>query len=182
MGITNTGATAVSSLLSNGGLGTGLDVAQLVAQTIQADSGPLILLQDQQTQLNAQSSALTSLSNDLSSLQTAVNNLTNLTGGLNSQQATSSDNAILTATADSTAQQAVHNIVVTSLATTSTYYTNPATLPATGTTPLATGGSFTIQAGTNSATITIDSTNNTLNGFASAINNSAVGALRHAPP
>jgi flagellar hook-associated protein 2 len=165
---------AVSTLLSNGGLGTGLNVAQLVSQQIQVDSAPLTLLQNQQTQLNSQTAALTNIGNDLASLQTAVNNLTSLDGGFSSLQANSSDSSVLTATADPTAQQAVHNIVVKSLATTSSYYTNPATLPANGTTALATGGSFTIQAGTNSATITIDSTNNTLTGLASAINNSAV--------
>lgn len=176
MGITNTATSALSSLLSNGGLGQGLNVQQLVSQQIQADSGPLTLLESQQTQLGSQTSALNTISADLLTLQGTVQSLSSLTGGLSSAQANSSDSSILTATADPTAQQAVHNIVVSSLATTASYYTNPATLPVSGTTPLATGGSFTIQAGSNSATITIDGSNNTLQGLVAAINNSAVGA------
>jgi flagellar hook-associated protein 2 len=175
MGITNTGTSALSNLLSNGGLGQGLNVQQLVSQQLQADSGPLTLLESEQTQLNSQTSALNTISADLVTLQGTVQSLTSLTGGLSSEQANSSDTSIMAAAADTTAQQAVHNIVVSSLATTASYYTNPATLPASGTTTLATGGSFTIKAGSNSATITINGTNNTLQGLASAINTSAVG-------
>ncbi len=175
MGTTNTATSALSSLVNNGSLGTGLNVALLVSQTIQSESGPLNILQNHQSQLNAQTSALNNLNSDLSSLQTAVQNLTNVIGALNAQQVNSSDSTVLTATADTTAQQAVHNITVTSLATTASYYTNPAVLPATGSTPLATGGTFTVQAGSNSASVTIDNTNNTLTGLASAINGSTVG-------
>jgi flagellar hook-associated protein 2 len=176
MGVTNTATSALSNLLSNGGLGTGLNVQQLVSQQIQADSGPLVLLQNQQTQLSAQTSALNNLTADLSSLQSALNNLTDITGGLNAQQVSSGDSGILTGTANTTAQKAVHSVIVKSLATTASYYTNPATLPATGSTPIATGGSFTIHAGSNSASITVNNTNNTLTGLAAAINNSTVGS------
>jgi flagellar hook-associated protein 2 len=184
MSATNSGTTAVGSILSNGGLGTaaagglgtGLNVQQVVAAQIQADSAPLILLQNRQTALNAQSSALNSMEVDVSNLQAAVFNLTDFTGGLNAQQANSSDPSVLTATAGTSAQAATHNIVVKSLATTASYYSNPAALQATASTPLATGGSFTINAGANSATIAINSTNNTLTGVASAINNSTAGA------
>jgi flagellar hook-associated protein 2 len=175
MGITNTGTSALSNLLSNGGLGQGLNVQQLVSQQIQADSGPLTARQGEQTQLSAQTAALNTISADLLTLQGSVQNLTSITGGLSSAQANSSDTSVVTATADTSAQQAVHNIVVTSLATTASYYTNRATLPASGTTPLATGGSFTVNAGSNSATITITSSNNTLEGLAAAINSSTVG-------
>ena len=175
MGITNTASTALSSLASNGNLGTGLNVTQLVATTIQSESGPLNILQNQQNQLSAQTSALNNLNTDLTTLQTSVQNLTSLTGALNAQKVSSSDSTVLTATADTTAQQAVHSVTVTSLATTASYYTNPAVLPATGSTPLATGGTFTVVAGSTSAPITIDTTNNTLTGLASAINNSAAG-------
>src|SRR4029077_12430270 len=175
MGSTNTGTSSLSNLLSNGGLGTGLNVQDLVGRQIQAESGPLTLLQTQQTQFNARTSALNNLSLDVTSLQTAVNSLTDFTGGLNAQQVNSSDSTILTGTANTSAQAAAHSVIVKSLATTASYYTNPATLPASGSTPIATGGSFTIAAGTLSASITIDSTNNTLTGLAAAITNSAGG-------
>jgi len=184
MSVSNTGSLAVSTVLNNGGLGTtlngglgtGLNVSQVVAAQIQADSAPLTQLQSQQTALSAQSSALNTIETDVTNLQSALFNLTNFSGGLNAQQVTSSDATVLTGTAGTTAQTATHNIVVKSLATTASYYTNPSTLPATGSTPLATGGSFTINAGSNSATISITSSNNTLTGIASAINNSAAGA------
>src|SRR5579864_2369907 len=103
MGIANTATSALSNLLSNGGIGTGLNVQQLVSQQLQADSGPLVLLQNEQTQFSAQTSALNALSADLLTLQGTVQNLTSLTGALSSEQATSSDNSILTATATTTA-------------------------------------------------------------------------------
>jgi flagellar hook-associated protein 2 len=66
----------------------------------------------------------------------------------------------------------VHTVVVTSLATTSSYYSDPV---ATSSTPLATG-SFQFQAGANGpVTVTVDSTNNTLDGLAAAINNLGAG-------
>src|SRR5258708_31101838 len=115
MGVTNTATSAFSNLLSNGGLGTGLNVQQLVSQQIQADSGPLVLLQNQQTQLSAQTSALNNLNSDISSLQSALNNLTDFTGGLNAQQVSSGDSAILTGTANTTAQKTGHTIILKSL-------------------------------------------------------------------
>jgi flagellar hook-associated protein 2 len=174
MSVTNSGTTALSTLLSNGGLGTGLNVQQVVAAQIQADSAPLTQLQSQQTSLNSQSSALNNIEVDVANLQTAVFSLTDFSGGLNAQQVTSSDTTVLTGTAGTSAQSSTHNIVVNSLATTASYYSNPAALPATATTPLATGGSFTITAGKDTAPITITSANNTLTGLAAAINNSSV--------
>ena len=88
---------------------------------------------------------------------------------LSSQIATSSNPSLLTATALSNAVAGTHTIAVTSLATTSSYYTDAIT---TSSTPLATGDTFTISAGgTQVASITTDSTNNTLAGIAQAINN-----------
>jgi flagellar hook-associated protein 2 len=173
MGITSTATSALSNLLSSGGIGTGLNVQALVSQTIQADSGPLIQLQNLQSSLNAQTSALNKLNSELSTLLTAVQNLSDFTGGLNALQASSSDSSIVTGTADTTAQQGVHTLVVSSLATTGSYYTAE---QASSTTPLATGASFTIQVGTGTpVSITIDSTNNTLAGLAQAINDANAG-------
>jgi|HubBroStandDraft_2_1064218.scaffolds.fasta_scaffold35646_3 flagellar capping protein FliD len=83
MGIANTGTSALSNLLSNGGIGTGLNVQQLVSQQLQADSGPLVLLQNEQTQFSAQTSALNTLSADLLTLQGTVQSLTSLYSQVN---------------------------------------------------------------------------------------------------
>ena len=66
-----------------------------------------------------------------------------------------------------------HTIVVNNLATSSSsYYSDPV---ANSTTPLA-AGTFTIQVGSQPATtITIDATNNTLDGLAAAITNANLG-------
>jgi flagellar hook-associated protein 2 len=153
------------------GTGAGIDVQGLVDQAIAAASGPIVLLQRQQARNNAQSSALSSISSDLNSLLTAVNSLNDVGGQFNAQSATSSNTGTLTATADTTAAAGTHTVVVSSLATTSSYYTSAVT---SSSTPLNTG-SFDLTAGTTTTTITVDNTNNTLDGLAAYINSKNLG-------
>ncbi len=144
-----------------------VNVQALLNAAESANSAPLTLLQQQQANLQTQSSTLTSIEGDVTALATAVSALNDPTGGISSLSASSSDSTILTASADSTATAQSHSIIVNSLATTSSYYTDPV---ASGSTALATG-SFNISVGTGApVTVTVDSTNNTLNGLASAIN------------
>jgi len=160
---------------SNGGLGNGINVSTVVNEMMQADSAPLQLMQQQETQLNNQSSALQTIISDLTNFQSSVNALSNYTGPFNSLTATSSDDSVLTATAGLGATSGTHTIVVNNLATTSTYYTSEfssasATLPTTG--------SFQLQVGSATAqTIPVDSSDgtNTLSGLASYINNLNMG-------
>ena len=79
---------------------------------------------------------------------------------------------MLSASADSTAQAGTHSIVVNSLATTASYYTNTVS---SATTTIA-SGTFQIAVGSNPAvTVTVDNTDNTLNGLAAAINGQKIG-------
>lgn len=149
-----------------------IDVQTLLNSVEQANAIPLQLLQQQQSTLQTQSSTLTSIENDINALSTAVSALSNTSGSINSLTATSSDSNLVTATADPTAATGTHTIVVNSLATTSSYYTDPV---ASSSTPISTG-SFQITVGSNpAATVTVDNTDNTLSGLAAAINGQDLG-------
>src|SRR5271167_2131759 len=149
-----------------------IDVQTLLNAAIQADSIPMELLQQQQANVQVQSNAMQSIQTDINALGTAVSALSDTNGAINSLTATSSNSSVLSASADPTASTGTHSIVVNSLATTSSYYTDPV---ATETTAIGTG-SFQITVGTNpAATVTVDNTNNTLDGLAAAINGQDLG-------
>jgi len=166
----NLGSLGATSGL--GGLGAGIDVQAFVQAALAAPENQVQTLQTEQTSFSSQTSALQTIQNDLSNLQTAEQALSDPLGALNSQTATSSNSNVLSAAADGTATAGVHTITVNSLATTSSYYTN---VVATGDTTIA-AGSFQLQVGSDQpVTITIDSTDNTLNELAASINNQNLG-------
>ncbi|MGH9685665.1 MAG: flagellar filament capping protein FliD [Candidatus Acidiferrales bacterium] len=155
---------------SSGGLGAGIDVSQLVSAAMANQTAELTVMQSQQTQITNEQSALTSFDNDVQTLQNAVYALTDPVGQMTAIAATSSDSSILSATAVSGTPSGTHTITVSNLATTSSAYS---TAVSSSSTPLATG-SITIQVGSGTpTTVTIDDTNNTLDGLADAINNTA---------
>ena len=166
-------SSALSTNSSTGAsLGQGIDVATIVSQLVQAQSGPLTQMQNEQTTLETQQSALETISSQLQSLYNAVTALTDPAGQFSASDATSSNSSILTASAASGTPLASHTVVVNSLATTSSYYSDEFS---SGTASIP-QGSFTLQAGNGApATVTIDSTDNTLNGLAAAINNQNLG-------
>ncbi|HZS72159.1 MAG TPA: flagellar filament capping protein FliD [Candidatus Acidoferrum sp.] len=167
-----TNPTSGLSLNGSTSLGQGIDVQQFVTLALSGDQANITNLQNTQSILNAQTTALAKITADLNNLQSAVFALNDPLGAVASQTATSSNSNVLGATAASSAVPGVHTVVVTSLATTSSYYSDPVT---TSSTPLATG-SFQFQVGANGpVTVTVDSTNNTLDGLAAAINNLGAG-------
>jgi len=149
-----------------------IDVQALLDSAMAAAEAPLNLLEQQQSGVQTQSSTLQSIENDINTLSTAVSSLSDTSGGVSALQATSSNSSVLTATADSTATAQNHSITVNSLATTSTYYTDPVASSST-----AIGeGSFTLAVGSGApTTITVDDTNDTLDGLAASINNLNLG-------
>jgi len=160
------------STTSSGGLGAGIDVSALVSAALADQTAELTVLQNQQTQLTDQQTALDSFNTDLQTLQNAVYALTDPAGQLTDVAATSSNSSIVTASAISGTPTGTHTVVVTNLATTSSEYSSEQT---SSSTPLATG-TLTIQVGSAAPTsITVDSTNNTLDGLAAAINNANPG-------
>lgn len=155
---------------SSGGLGAGIDVSQLVSAAMANQTAELTVMQSQQTQVTNEQSALTSFNSDVQTLQNAVYALTDPVGQMTAIAATSSDSSILSATAVSGTPSGTHTITVSNLATTSSAYS---TAVASSSTPLATG-TLSIQVGSGTpTTVTIDDTNNTLDGLADAINNTA---------
>lgn len=152
--------------------GQGIDVTNTVNQLMQIERQPEAQMKSQQSTLSLQASAIGTINNALNTLKSSVQTLTSFTGGLVARSVTSSNTGLITASADGTASLANHQVTVNSLATTSSFYTN--TL-GTSSTTLA-QGSFDLQInGQKTATITVDSTNNTLDGIASAINAANAG-------
>ncbi|HET7106225.1 MAG TPA: flagellar filament capping protein FliD [Candidatus Acidoferrum sp.] len=166
------GLANTSSSSGNSSFGQGINVQQFVQFALANQQANITALQNQQTSLNAQSAEITKISTDLSNLDNAVFALRDPLGALSSQAATSSNSAVVSATASSTATPGSHSVVVSSLATTSSYYTGAL---ASSTSPIA-AGTFQVQVGSNAAaTVTVDSTNNTLSQLADTINNQNIG-------
>lgn len=183
-------ATALSSLVSTGlstgsgsssssatggfvGLGQGINVTSFVQAAEANAQANITNVQDEQTSVNGQNSELATITSDLTALQTATAALQDPLGALADQTATSSAPNDVNATATSEAQAGTHTISITSLATTSSYYSDPV---ATGSTPLGTGDTIAISVGgVQQASVTVTSSNNTLADIAAAINNQTTG-------
>ncbi|HTV59247.1 MAG TPA: flagellar filament capping protein FliD [Verrucomicrobiae bacterium] len=175
MSSTSLGAAIIAgseSTTSSGGLGAGIDVSTLVSAAMANQEAELQVLQNQQSTVSTQQSALTSFSNDLQTLQDAVYGLTDPVSAFTALATTSSNSSVVTASAVSGASTGTHSITVNNLATTSAVYSAAET---TSSTPIPTG-TLTIQVGSNASTsITIDSSNDTLDGLAQSINNASAG-------
>jgi len=162
----------LNALSSSLGTGQGIDVTSTVNQLITNLRGPEQVWQTQQKILAGQSSALTQLNTEVTALSNAVDALNDPAGTLSSRAVSSSQPAIATATASNSTPVGSHTIVVNNLASSSSYYSGAV---ASSTTPLA-AGTLTIQVGNQPAsTISIDATNNTLDGLAAAISNANIG-------
>ena len=152
--------------------GTGFDVTSTVTSILAVQQAIETPWQTQLTALQAQDTALSGIGTNLSSLSTAVNSLTDFDGVLASKDGSSSDtNVLALSSASSSAIAGSHTVTVTSLAQTSSEYSDEI---ANASDTLS--GSLTIQIGSNAAqTITLDSTNNTLQTLASAIDSGSYG-------
>lgn len=162
---------AITPALSSPGLGSGLDVNGLVSKLMSVEQRPLTKLDTKEASFQAKLSAFGTLKGTLSSLQTAAKGLTSAST-FTSRSAAVSDNTVLTASAANSAATGNYNINVTQLAkkltirSDSTYAT---------TTDTFNTGSLAITVGTTTKNITIDSTNNTLDGISTAINAAGAG-------
>jgi flagellar hook-associated protein 2 len=164
--------SGAASTNSSTGLGSGIDVNAFVQAALANDQANITQLQNQQSNINTQSKALAQITSDLNALQTAVFALKDPLGSLAAESANSSNTAVFTASASSTAVPGAHTIAVNNLATTSSYFTDPV---ASSSTALGTG-SLQLQVGNATpVTITIDSTNDTLDQLTASINNLGIG-------
>lgn len=171
-----------TGLISSPGIGSGIDITSIVSQLLQADFGPQeTLIQNQESTLNSKLSAFGTISSDVSSIGTALSTLADLSA---SYTASSSDSSVVSATSSSGAQGGTYSVNVTTLAAAqslaSTAVSSASGSIGTGTLTFQfgnySGGTFTASGSSSGAvSITLDSSDDTLQGLATAINNAGFG-------
>ncbi|MFZ5578747.1 MAG: flagellar filament capping protein FliD [Pseudomonadota bacterium] len=160
------------SSVSISGLVSGINVQSLITSLSAAYQQPITLLQNQQQSYQSTLSAWGSVQSSLSSLQSTVAGMQNVTQ-LNNRTVNLSNSSAVSGTASSNAPLGTYSLSNIVLAQTQSIYSQDfasATNTAVGT------GTLQIQVGSGTATnITIDNSNNSLNGIAAAINQSNSG-------
>lgn len=172
------------------GIGSNLDVNSLISKLMQVESQPLTTLAKKEASYQAKLTAYGSLSGALSSFQSGFAGLNNVSTFQN-MSATSGDSTILSATTSSVATAGNYNINVTQLAksqiiSSAGQASTTASIGAGTSTTLSfqfgtisggtlsngvyTGATYTQDATQALGTVTIDSTNNSLQGIRDAIN------------
>jgi flagellar hook-associated protein 2 len=155
----------MSSVISSTGIGSGLDINAIVTSLTTAKAAPETnALNRSKTAFTAQVTAFSTFNTALATFQATLLTLQDSTK-LAGRTAALADTTIATATATSSAVAGQYSIQVQNLATAASLSSNPlSAISAIGT------GTLTIAVGGASASISIDGTNNTLQGIASAIN------------
>lgn len=178
------------------GIGSGLDIEGLVTQLVQAERAPADnRLLRREARLTAEISAFGTLQGSLGGLQSAVANLAD-PNTFDRRTATSSDTAALTVSAEATAAPGSFRIQVDQLAQaqslasasfqtltdtvgegtlTFRFGTVGATPPSETPPNAQTFDSFSLNDNRATASVTIDSSNNTLTGLRDAINEADIG-------
>ncbi|MHB1707246.1 MAG: flagellar filament capping protein FliD, partial [Acidithiobacillus sp.] len=158
--------------VSLSGLVSGINVQQLISNLSAAYQQPITLLQNQGQSVQTTLSAWGTLQSSLSSLQSSLSGLQNLNNSNNrsvSVSNTSAVNATVTANAP-VGSYSLANIVLAQSQSTYSQDFSSAVNTAIGT------GTLQVQVGSGAVTnVNINSTNNSLNGIAAAINNANAG-------
>jgi flagellar hook-associated protein 2 len=172
--------------LTSPGVGSNLDVKNIVSQLMSVERKPLTLLDDKVSSYNTKVSAYGKLKSALFSLQTAAQNL-NLTSAFNKTKANVADTASLSANVSGVAIPGSYSIEVQSLAQSqkliSGGYGMVESPIGSGTITLNFGTydttegvtSFVPNPGKTATTLTIDPSNNSLAGIRDAVNNANAG-------
>ncbi|HEY1647103.1 MAG TPA: flagellar filament capping protein FliD [Terracidiphilus sp.] len=152
--------------------GAGFDVSSTVSQIVANLQNVETPWKTQLATLESQDATISSLGTLFSNLSNDMSQLTDFQGILAQKTGSSSDTNVLELTAaSSSATAGTHTIVVNSLAQTSSGYLAELSNAAD-----TLSGSITVQAGSGTAqTITLNSSDDTLSGLASAINASDAG-------
>jgi flagellar hook-associated protein 2 len=165
----SSGASATNSLITSTGIGSGLNISAIVASLTSAfGAGQQNQLTTQSTALDAQVSAFGTFTSSVDALQSAIaaiNNSSTLAGF----DAAVGDKSIASATATSGAVAGSYSLAVQNLATAQTLTSGPVLVASN---PVGTG-TLKISLGNASTSVTIDSSNDTLQGIASAINSAS---------
>lgn len=181
--------------ISSSGVGAGLDVNSIVQQLMKVESKPLTVLSGKESSYKSKLSAYGSLSSALSAFQTAIAGLSTLSK-FQQVSATTADAAIASAVAGSSAAPGRYEIDVIQRAQAQSLSsagqpTTSGAIGGNGPTTLTfqfgsiaggtlTGGTyagatFEQDAKQSAGTITIDGSNNSLQGIRDAINKAAIG-------
>ena len=169
-GGSSTASSAANSLITSTGIGSGLDISAIVtALTSSYGAAQTNELSTEQTTLNAQVSAFGTFSSALSTLQATLSTLED-PSQLAGYDATVADKTIASATTSSDAVPGTYSLEVQNLATAASLTSQAFTGGAASTVGT---GTLTIAVGGASTSITIDSSDNTLSGIASAINSAS---------
>lgn len=160
--------------ISFSGLASGIDTQALISALLAVEQRPIQLMQSRRTNTQNQVSLFNQFNSLLETLQSKASSLGDEDTFL-SLKTTLSDTGFFTATAGGTAQAASHEIAVNTLAQTGREVTTG--YADTTTTTFGTG-TIDITVGTTVTNVSIDSSNNTLQGIVGAINSS--GAEVHA--
>jgi flagellar hook-associated protein 2 len=167
---TASSAASPSTVISSQGVGSGLDIAAIVTSLTTAKAAPLTnAINRSNTALNAQVSAWGTLNSAVATFQatlTALQDPAQLAG----RTASLGDTTIASATATSSAVTGQYSIAVQNLATAASLSSAP---NSGGATAVVGTGTLQISVGGVLDSVAIDSTSNTLQGIAAAINSSA---------
>ena len=159
-------ASPASSLITSQGIGSGLNIGAIVSVLTTAfGAAQNNQIQSQQTKLDSNISAFGTFTSALDTLQSTLASIED-PAALAGFTATVADKTIATATATSGAVAGQYSIAVKNIATAASLSSGPV---ASATSTVGTG-TLKITVGGLTAPISIDSTDNTLQGIASAIN------------
>ncbi|MEJ2632693.1 MAG: flagellar filament capping protein FliD [Acidihalobacter sp.] len=170
----------MSGTVSSPGIGSGLDISSIVSKLLQADFGAQQnQIQNRQTTLNSELSAFGTINSHVSSINDSLTTLTDLK---QSYSASSSDPGVVNVSTQDGAAPGSFNVNVSKLASAqsvaSSSYSSPTSTVGTGTLTFQFGsyasGSF-VANSSSPVQVTIDSSNDTLQGVAGAINEADFG-------
>ncbi|QMU60396.1 MAG: flagellar filament capping protein FliD [Gammaproteobacteria bacterium] len=147
------------------GIGSGIDIENIVTQLVAAERRPIQLLETRQTEIDIQVSALGLIRDSVSKFQTGISDL-KLSSGFRSFSVTSSDDQIITASVGEGSVPIASDIEVLSLAQknklASSAFANGDSIVG--------NGQLDISVGVATFSISINDNNNTLIGIRDAIN------------
>ena len=155
------------------GLATGLDTSSIIQGLLAIDNQHVTDLQTKQSQVTAEQTAFQTIDAQLLALQAATTPLSLTQNSVfDGLTASSSDPTQVTAAASTGATPGVYSVQVNALATAQ----EVASQGFSDANAAVTQGTFQIQVGAGAAaTVTVDGTNDTLQGLADAINNAGAG-------
>ena len=173
-----------AAILTSTGLGSGINISSLVNALVAADQIPVQTLQNQESGYQAQLSAYGQLQSAVSVFQASMQGLSGLSA-YQQMSATASDSTHFSATAASNAVPGNYSIQVNQLAQAQSLvsgdFSSTSATVGTGTLTFQFGtyssgsNTFTVNSSQPAGSVTINSSNDTLSGIASAINAANIG-------